>query len=58
MYDPNVDKTLVLIGTASFLNDVVRAVQTFGEACRKDPALRARAEARLPQVLSTMPIKR
>lgn len=55
-YHPEVDKSLVIIGTASFLDDVVRAVQSFLEACQADPALRTRAEARLPHVLATMPL--
>lgn len=55
-YNPDVDKTLVIIGTASFLSDIVRAVQSFVEVCQADPGLRARVEGRLPNVLATMPL--
>ena len=55
-YDPNVDERLVIIGTASFINDVVHALGAFVEACKADLDLRARAESRLPKVLSTFPM--
>ncbi len=55
-YDPNIDKKLVIIGTASFLNDVVRAVGAFMEECENNAALRQRVEARLPKVLANFPI--
>ena len=48
---------LVLIGTASFVNDVVHAVQSFMKAGTEDKDLRTRVEARLPTVLQTFPIK-
>lgn len=54
-YDPAVDERLVIIGTASFLNDVVHALGAFLEACKADKELRARVEARLPKVLATFP---
>jgi hypothetical protein len=46
---------LVIIGTASFFNDVVHAVQAFLEACNTDPHLRVRVESRLPKVLAFFP---
>ncbi len=52
-YDPAVNEHLVIIGTASFLNDVVIALTTFMQACRDDAELRQRVEARLPRVLAT-----
>ena len=55
-YDPAVDDHLVIIGTASFLNDVVHAVGAFVEACKADAELRCRVEARLPTVLATFPV--
>lgn len=55
--DPAQASRLVLIGTASFLNDVVLAVERFLKACLEDAALRARVETRLPRVLQTFPIK-
>lgn len=54
-YDPDVDDHLVIIGTASFLNDVVHAVSSFMDACKADLDLRARVETRLPTVLTTFP---
>ena len=56
-YDPAVDKRLVIIGTASFLNDVVHAVSAFLEGCKTDADLRGRVEGRLSKVLATCPIR-
>ena len=55
-YNPALDEHLVLIGTASFLNDVVIAVGGFCEACKTDQDLRARVEDRLPKVLAMFPV--
>lgn len=55
-YDPAVDERLVIIGTASFLNDVVHAGSVFLEGCNADADLRARVEGRLPKVLATFPV--
>jgi hypothetical protein len=55
-YDPVVDERLVIIGTASFLNDVVHAVSAFLAICKTDADLRSRVERRLPKVLTTFPI--
>ena len=55
LLDPT--KNLVLIATASFLNDLVTAVEAFLQACEEDPVLRARVEARLPKLLQSFPIK-
>ena len=55
-YDPAKNEQLVIIGTASFLNDVVEAVSIFLEDCQKNAGLRARVEGRLPRVLATFPI--
>lgn len=53
MYNPNVDHSLAIIGTKSFINDVVHAVDSFLEECQKDTSLRHRVEKRLPGVLQT-----
>lgn len=55
-FNPLESERLVIIGTASFLNDVVIAVGTFLEACKIDTDLRARVESRLQKVLATFPI--
>ncbi|MEI7465110.1 MAG: hypothetical protein WCJ87_07185 [Burkholderiales bacterium] len=55
-YDPKVDERLVIIGTASFLNDVVIAVTSFLDSCKADTHLRTRVESRLPKVLATFPV--
>ena len=55
-YDPAVDEQLVIIGTTSFLNDVVKAVSCFLESCQENADLRARVEVRLPKVLATLPL--
>ena len=47
----------MLIGIASFVNDIVAAIEAFLAACRDDAALRARAEPRLVKVLQTFPIQ-
>lgn len=57
VYDPAVDEYLVIIGTASFLNDVVHAILAFAEAWKADHELCARVTARLPKVLATVPIQ-
>jgi hypothetical protein len=56
-YDPTRDERLVIIGTASFINDVVHAVGAFMEACKADADLRVRVEGRLPQVLATFAVQ-
>jgi hypothetical protein len=54
-YDPAIDQHLVIIGTASFLNDIVTAVGDFVEDWKNDLDLRARVASRLPRVLETFP---
>lgn len=54
-YDPAQDEHLVIIGTASFLNDVIHGVGAFVVACKADSDLRGRVEARLPGALQTFP---
>lgn len=56
-YDPAVDDHLVIIGTASMINDVLHAITAFMGACKADPDLRQRVEGRLPKILATFPIK-
>jgi hypothetical protein len=47
----------VLIGIASFVNDIVGAIEAFLVACQSDADLRARVELRLVKVLQTFPIQ-
>jgi hypothetical protein len=54
-YDPAIDQHLVIIGTASFLNDIVTAVGDFVEDWKNDLDLRARVVSRLPRVLEAFP---
>lgn len=54
-YNPAVEKSLVLIGTRSFINDVVHAVDAFLHKCESDASLRQRIELRLVHVLQTLP---
>lgn len=56
-YDPTQDERLVIIGTASFINDVVRAVRAFVGACKADADLQVRVEGRLPQLLATFAVQ-
>lgn len=49
---------LVLIGTASFLNDVILALDSFLDDCQNNGDLRRRVERRLPNVLVGRPLAR
>jgi hypothetical protein len=57
IYDPAEDEFLVIIGTASFLDDVVHSVEAFLETCKVDSNLLTCVECRLPNMLATFPIK-
>ena len=57
-FNPQIKPNLVILGVASFLNDVVIAVETFLKTCEADPDLRTRVEVRLPKVLQSMPFPR
>lgn len=54
-YNREIDPTLVIIGTKSFINDVVCAGRSFMEECNNDTLLRRRVEERLPHVLQSIP---
>jgi hypothetical protein len=54
-YDPNVEPCLVLIGTRSFINDVVIGVESFLKECQSNENLRQRVEPRLVKVLQVVP---
>lgn len=54
-YDSSVNKNLALIGTKSFVNDVIDAVASFLKLCKEDSKLRHLVEERLPSLLKTMP---
>jgi hypothetical protein len=56
MHNPEVDPRLVMIGTASFLNDIISALSDFIEACNASPELKARVEPRLARVLAVVPL--
>jgi hypothetical protein len=56
-YNPAENERFVIIGTASFLNDVVAAVSAFLAECQKKADLRARVEGRLPRILATFSVK-
>lgn len=56
-YNPSVQPSLVLIGTKSFINDVVIAVDLFLKQCQSDVTLRQRVESRLASVLQIMPYR-
>lgn len=55
-FNSAVSPRVVVIGVASFLNDVVIAVDDFMKACQTDASLRARVEVRLPTVIQSMPL--
>jgi hypothetical protein len=54
-YNPSVTPGLVVIGTKSFINDVIIAVDSFLKECERDVSLRARVETRLGKVLGIVP---
>ncbi len=58
MVSPDGDTRLVLIGTASYINDIVTAARSFLEHCKKDDCLRKRVESRLPGVLKSIDIRK
>ena len=57
-YDPNIDKSIVIIGTKSFVNDVIIAVKNFLDKCKNDFSLRQMVEERLPKVLKHVSLPR
>lgn len=54
-YNPSIERSLVLIGTKSFINDVVHAVDSFLQQCQNDSSLKQRVESRLANVLHSVP---
>ncbi|EON92928.1 hypothetical protein MARLIPOL_06179 [Marinobacter lipolyticus SM19] len=54
-YNPSVEHGLVLIGTRSFVTDVVHAVDSFLHQCNNDALLRQRVESRPVSVMQTIP---
>lgn len=54
-YNPDVSDSLVIVGTASLLNDIAIAATEYMKACLADLSLRERAEKRLPNVLKWHP---
>jgi hypothetical protein len=54
-FDKNISQNLVIIGTASLINDVLFGVGSFLEDCKRDPALKARVECRLPALHQNFP---
>lgn len=54
-YDTVINNRLVIIGTASLINDVLLAVTAFIEECETDSDLRRRVEGRMHKVLATFP---
>ena len=54
-YNSEVDSSLVIIGTKSFINDVILGVESFTQVCVQDLELRSRVEPRLDHVLDMAP---
>lgn len=55
-YESNVEPRLVLIGTKSFINDVIIGVENFLSDCQSNEELRQRVEPRLIKVLQVAPL--
>ena len=56
IYVPDENDNLVIIGTASYLNDVVHAVDVFMMECKGNVELQKRVVARLPKVFAALPL--
>lgn len=54
-HNPSVERGLAIIGTKSFVNDVVHAVESFLKKCLEDTSLKNLVESRLEKVLQTIP---
>lgn len=54
-YNQSVERRLAIIGTKSFVNDVIHAVESFLNKCMEDASLKQLVESRLEKVLQTMP---
>jgi len=55
--DRSIDERMVVIGTRSFVNDVICAANSFMKDCKSDLDLRKRVESRLDGVLGYSSIK-
>lgn len=55
VYNPDTHPNFAIIGTKSFINDVIHAANSFLKACQNDDSLRSRVESRLPDMFQTMP---
>lgn len=55
-YNPQIDPSLVIIGTRSFVNDVIIAIESFIEECGSNSDLKIRVEQRLIGFLHEVPI--
>lgn len=55
-YNPEINERLVIIGTKSFINDVVIGIETFLNECKNNNELKFLVEARLPSVLQNIPV--
>ncbi len=56
IFNPDIEKSLVIIGIRSFVNDVICAANAFLNACGTDNDLRNRVEPRLTYILQCTPI--
>lgn len=56
LIDPKVSENLVMIGTVSFINDFIIAVENFLKAAEKDKILQKRIDSRIDNVFAFFPI--
>lgn len=54
-FNPQISPSLVIIGLASFLNDVMIAMDEFMRTCESDANLRELVQTRLPKVFQMKP---
>lgn len=57
LINPEVSENLVLIGTASFINDFIISIDDFLNAAKKDKILLERIESRIDKVFAFFPIR-
>ncbi len=57
-YNPEIDERFVIIGTKSFINDVIIGIEAFLNDCKNNKELKVLVESRLPSVLQNIQISK
>jgi hypothetical protein len=56
VYNPAIDKKLVMIGINSLVNDFMKGMESFVLNMKKDTDLRRRVAARVPKIIEIFPV--